>query len=133
MPVITTFYAGLLGLVALALAYMVVRNRRRARVGLGAGGDAALERAMRVHANFVEYVPLVLILMGLLELSGAPAGWLHACGVSFVVARVAHAVGLSRHSGTSRGRFFGTAVTWVVLLGLALRAVWVGASAIFAA
>ena len=53
MPLITTFYAGLLGLLALSLAWLVVTNRRRAQVGLGSGGDAALERAIRSGKPYV--------------------------------------------------------------------------------
>ena len=133
MPIITTFYAGLLGLLALALAALVVTHRRRAGVGLGAGGDSGLERAIRVHANFVEYAPLVVILMGLAELCGAPGWLLHGCGAPFVVARVWHAAGLSRKSGVSGGRFFGTLVTWVVLLVLSLAALWLGGARMLAA
>ncbi|MEJ2515441.1 MAG: MAPEG family protein [Gammaproteobacteria bacterium] len=133
MPLITTFYAGLLGLLALSLAWLVVTNRRRAQVGLGSGGDAALERAIRVHGNFTEYAPLVLILLGLAELSGAPVWLLHASGAVFVAARVAHALGLSARSGISRGRFFGTLATWLVLLVLAVTDVWLGVAALAAA
>ena len=131
MPVITAIYAGLLGFVALVLAALVVRNRRRARVGLGAGGDAGLERAIRVHANFVEYAPMVLILMLLSELSGAPSWLLHACGSAFFVGRIWHAFGLSRQSGVSKGRFFGTLITWAVMLVMAFSAMWLGASRVF--
>jgi len=131
MPVITAVYAGLLGVVALVLAALVVKNRRRARVGLGAGNDAGLERAIRVHANFVEYAPMVVILMILNELSGAQAWLLHACGSAFVLGRVWHAFGLSGHSGVSKGRFFGTLITWTVMLIMALSAVWLGASRTF--
>ncbi len=130
MPLITSFYAGLLGLLALALAYLVVKNRRRAKVGLGAGGDAALERAIRVHGNFSEYAPLVLVLLGLAELSGAPVWLLHTCGAVFVAARVAHAAGLSARSGISKGRFFGTLATWVVLLVLAVTDLGLGLAAL---
>jgi len=131
MPVITAIYAGLLGVVALVLAGLVVKHRRRARVGLGAGNDSALERAIRVHANFVEYAPMVVILMTLNELSGAPGWLLHACGSAFVLGRVWHAFGLSGHSGISKGRFFGTLITWTVMLVMALSAVWLGASRTF--
>ena len=131
MPVITAIYAGLLGFVALVLAAQVVRHRRRARVGLGTGGDSGLERAVRVHGNFVEYAPMVIILMTLNELSGAPAWLLHACGSAFVLGRIWHAFGLSGHSGVSKGRFFGTLISWVVMLVMAVSAVWLGASRIF--
>lgn len=49
-----------------------IRLRRRAQVAIGAGGDRLLVRAARVHANFAEYVPLALLLVGrLLHARGA--------------------------------------------------------------
>ncbi len=117
---ITALYAGLLGILYLVLAGFVVGHRRRARVGLGTGGDTALERAVRVHGNFAEYVPLFLLLLLVAELNGAAAWLLHAAALVFVVARLGHALGLSRSSGVSAGRFWGTATTWTVLLVLAL-------------
>ena len=64
MPVsITLFYAGLNGLIALGLAFLVVRLRQKTGTGIGTGTSPALERAIRAHGNFVEYVPLILILL----------------------------------------------------------------------
>lgn len=123
-PAITALYAGLLGLLYLALGGFVVAQRRRARVGLGTGGDTALERAVRVHGNFAEYAPIFLVLLLVAELGGASAGLLHGLGVAFVLARLGHAFGLGRSSGTSKGRFFGTLVTWVAILVLAVLNAW---------
>lgn len=123
-PDITALYAGLLGIVYLVLAGFVVSNRRRARVGLGTGSDTALERAVRVHGNFAEYVPLFLVLLLVAELGGGSAVLLHVIGAAFVLARLAHAFGLSQSSGTSGGRFGGTLVTWVAILVLALLNIW---------
>ena len=123
-PVITAFFAGLLGLLYLVLCWQVVDNRRRARVGLGTGGDAALERAVRVHGNFAEYAPLFLVLLLVAELNGATPWLLHVLGGGFLAARIAHAFGLSKSSGTSRGRFFGTLFTWIFLLAAALLNLW---------
>ena len=95
-------------------------------MGLGAGGDSGLERAIRVDGNFAEYVPLILILMALNELLGASSWLLHACGGVFVLGRTVHAAGLSRQSGLSKGRFYGTFATWVVLLVMSLSAIWLG-------
>lgn len=124
---ITALYAGLSGLMVIALAWLVVRQRRTKRVGVGTGGDARLERAIRAHGNFAEYVPLALLLLLVAEIGGASATWLHANGASLVVARCLHAFGLSRGSGVSFGRFWGTAITWLVILFLALGNLWAGA------
>jgi hypothetical protein len=117
---ITAVYAALAGLMALALAYLVVRARWRYRTSLGVGTEPGMERAVRVHANFIEYVPLALLLMLLAELNGAPAAVLHGAGIVLLASRVLHATGLARLSGRSRGRFLGTAGTWLVVLGLSL-------------
>ena len=61
MPIVTLLIAGLHGLVLPALVVPIVRIRRGRRIGLGDGGDAELLRRIRVHANFIEYVPTVLI------------------------------------------------------------------------
>jgi hypothetical protein len=121
MPMISALYAGIFALLLLALAVLVSRRRRRMGIGLGAGGDAQLERAIRAHANAVEWgLPLLLLLLIAEENRASPA-LLHACGIVFILARVVHAAGLSRRSGYSTGRFAGTALTWIVL---AVLAVW---------
>lgn len=123
-PTVTALYAGLLGIVYLVLGGFVVAHRRRARVGLGTGSDTALERAVRVHGNFGEYVPLFLLLLLVAELNGGAAILLYPVGAAFFLARLFHAFGLSQSSGTSAGRFGGTLVTWVAILMLALVNLW---------
>jgi len=113
-------YAGLLGLVLIALSIQVVILRRRHQVGIGFGQVQALERAIRTQANFTEYVPLALVLLALLGISGALSdAALHLLAGALVVGRILHAVGLSRSAGTSFGRLAGTALTWLVLLAAA--------------
>lgn len=124
MPKITLLFASLHVLLMLYLAYRVVGLRRAKRVGVGDGGDADLARAIRAHANFIEYVPLALLLLGLLELCAAPAMLVCIFGTVLLVGRVLHAIGLSRSSGTSFGRFWGTLLTWLCLLGMAATGIW---------
>jgi uncharacterized protein len=95
-----------------------VPHRRAAKIGLGIGGDHQLERKIRVHANFVEYVPMALLMSALLEISGLAAVWLWALGGVLLFARLLHASGLSKKSGYSKGRFYGTLLTWIVLLAM---------------
>jgi len=120
MPTLTLLFASLHVLLMLALLVPVSLHRRREHIGLGDGCDAVLLRKIRVHANFVEHVPLALLLMALLELGGLPRPWLWVLGVALLVARLLHAVGLSRRPGYSFGRFWGTALTWGVMLAMAL-------------
>lgn len=117
-PTITALYAGLSGLLLLALAMLVVARRRSAKIGLGVRDDRELERRVRAHGNAVEYVPIALLLLLVAELSGLGSSWLHAAGIALVGSRVAHAFGLTRSAGTSPGRLVGTLGTWLVILGL---------------
>lgn len=117
---ITLLYASILGLLLLALSGRVVYLRRSLLVGIGTGEHHNLEKAIRAHANLIEYAPLALILMLLLEQNGAFPWQLHALGVTLVVSRHLHAWGLSRHSGVSVGRFLGMTGTLLVILGAAI-------------
>lgn len=121
---ITALYAALSGAMLILLAWRVVQGRHGASVGIGTGGDERLERAVRVHGNFAEYVPLALLLLLVAELAGANAIWLHVNGALLIAGRVLHAVGLGRHSARSFGRFWGTAATWLVVLLLAGTNLW---------
>ena len=113
---ITALYAGLLGLLMLILAFRVVAVRRATSIGLGDGGNALLFSRIRIHGNAAEYVPLALVLMLLLEINGASAGWLHVLGIALVIGRLAHAQGLTLSSGVSPGRLIGNVLTWAVIL-----------------
>ena len=114
---VVLLYTSLLGLLLIGLSYNVVRLRQRHQVGIGTGSVQALERAVRAHANFCEYVPLALLLLALIEFAGgAPVWTLHILGLLLLSGRIAHALGLSRNAGVSRARVIGTLLTWVVVL-----------------
>lgn len=120
MPKIALLFASLHVLLMMLLAVRVVVHRRAHKIGLGDGGDKLLSRKMRAHANFIEYVPMALLMLALLELAGLAATWLWAMGGALLVARMLHGFGLSRHAGYSFGRFWGTLLTWIVLVAMAL-------------
>jgi hypothetical protein len=117
---VSFLYAGVLGLLLVALSAQVVLARRRFRVGLGTGTEEGMQQAVRVQANFVEYVPLAVLLLVLAEVTGLPGPAVHAAGLLLVASRVLHAVGLSRSPGRSFGRFYGTAGTWLTLVALSV-------------
>ncbi|BCT93033.1 hypothetical protein LYSCAS_20570 [Lysobacter caseinilyticus] len=120
----TLLFAGLHALLLLGLTAQVVRWRVRSRVGIGLGDNTDLARWVRVHGNFTEYVPLTLLLMALLELSGFPRQWLFAGGCTLLLGRVLHAFGLSRYQGTSFGRLVGMVLTLTALGSAAIAALW---------
>src|SRR5271169_1674883 len=111
---VTPLYAGLLALWFLVLSWRVVQ-RRRGGIYLGDGGDKAMLRVIRGHANFAEYVPLALLLMGVLELSRLSIYALHALGIVLLVARLLHGYALSFTDHFTLGRFWGAALTFAVL------------------
>lgn len=120
----TALYAALLALVGVALQQLVGRERLRSGVSLGDGGDPALATAMRRQANFVEQVPMALLLLALIELNGAPVLWLHALGGGLLAARVVHPFGLEMGTSQRMPRFLGALATLLVVLAAAGTALW---------
>jgi len=120
---ITGLYAGILGLIYLGLCALVIKMRFKHEAGIGDKNIEEMQRAVRVHGNFAEYVPLIVIMMAVTE-STLPYSWspflLHGLGIAMVIARVAHAYGLSKSISTSPGRFLGTIATFVVLMILSI-------------
>lgn len=121
---ITLATAGALGLLYLTLTVRVIRGRWKHRVSLGDGGNAAMQRLIRAHANFGEYVPLLLILMALLEASGASRNVLAGAGIALVIGRIAHAIGIETPKAPNPYRFVGGLVTFGLLLLGSLWALW---------
>jgi uncharacterized protein len=95
MPIVS-LYAALLTLLFVGLSIRTLRIRRRLRIAVGDGGNQAMLRAMRVHSNFAEYVPLSLLLIYLVEQNGASALFVHFLGLCILAGRISHAVGVSR-------------------------------------
>ena len=93
-PAITAAHAALLGLIFVALSAWVIAGRNQYKVLHNDGGVEALNRRMRAHANFAEYVPMTLILIGALEASGGSPAAVRALGAILVVARIMHPVGM---------------------------------------
>ena len=112
-------YLSALAFIYLCICLWVVFLRRTLKVGIGDGGHRTLKRAIRVHANFAENVPLALLLL-LAAAPRVPEQTLHILALSLVVARLFHVAGLGRRPGTSLGRFWGAGLTWAVMGSAAL-------------
>ncbi len=110
-------YAAALTVMLLGLTYNVILRRRALKIGLGHGDNRGLERAIRAQGNFIEFVPYALLLIYMAETAGASDLVIHALGMTLVVARILHAWGLMGSSGYSKGRFLGSILTHLVLLG----------------
>jgi hypothetical protein len=110
MPV-TMLYAGIMGLLAVALASQVLW----ARINAKKLPDWKPDTTMRVQANFVENVPLALILLYLLEAGGTATAMVHVLGASLVIARLLHVWGYSSNPGATYPRLIGAQVTFLLL------------------
>ena len=121
MPTITLLYAGILGLVSIAIAFKAGAMRGKTGISIGDGGNAELLLHMRRHANFIEFTPLALILIMLLELSGAPGLAVHLLGAGLLVTRISHAVSLKADTIQGFGRTFGAAGSTLVI---AIASIW---------
>jgi uncharacterized membrane protein YecN with MAPEG domain len=116
MPHITILYAGLLGLLSLVLSALSGRLRGKVGVSIGDGGSKEMMLSMRRHTNFVEYVPLALLLIALLEMNGVTAIAIHILGGALVLCRIAHALGIQADKMNTLGRFIGHAGTFTITL-----------------
>ena len=93
---IAPLYIAIFSLMFTLLSFRVIRLRQTARVAIGDGGDKALRRAIRVHGNFAEYVPLALILIFAAESLGMSAVWIHGLCIALLIGRLLHAYGVSQ-------------------------------------
>ena len=122
-PVITATYLAVLALVYAALSIRVVRLRRGNRVGFGDGDNATLRAAIRAHAHFAEYVPIIVLMAAALEMFGTSTAQLHMLLGTLVVSRILHPFGLHAKPGTAQflvGRVLGMTLTLFVLVTSAL-------------
>jgi uncharacterized membrane protein YecN with MAPEG domain len=122
---ITLFTSGVLGILCVVLSLMVSLARNKEKVLIGDGTDRpsalGLLVAIRRQGNFVEYVPLALILLGGIEVSGASRLTCEVFAALLIIARVMHALGIGQMKrNVLRGG--GAVLTWLVILGLGIEA-----------
>lgn len=114
---ITGLYAGLLTILIVVLSVRTLILRNQFKVALGFGGHPKLQRAIRVHANACEYVPLCLMLMLLIEFQSSDNSLLlHGLGLVLLSGRLLHAIGVSQVNEDLRFRVVGMVCTFSVLL-----------------
>lgn len=112
-------YAALLAFVFVFLSVRTLRLRRKLKIGIGDGGNKEMLRAMRVHSNFSEYVPISLILIFLVEAQGSQPWLVHALGLCLLLGRLAHAFGVSQARENFTFRVAGMALTFTVIISSA--------------
>ncbi len=119
LPVTLTF-AGVAALINIWLAIRCGQARTAQKVSIGDGGNEAVIRRMRAHANYIENTPFVLILIAAIELANTPGAaptWLWAVAAVYFLGRVAHGIGMDG-GALGKGRSIGTIISMLTLLGL---------------
>jgi len=119
--IITPIYIAILGLLFLPITMRVALYRIKSKISLGTGDDPEMVRRMRGQANFIETVPMALFLLVAMELLGASHMWLHALGLTLVLGRTVHYLGVTG-IGPFAFRVIGIMAT---LLTILLGSVWI--------
>ncbi|MCG7497956.1 MAPEG family protein [Vibrio sp. Of7-15] len=119
-----SLYAAVLGLLYIGLSVKVIKARRRYLVAIGDNDQQVLQRAIRVHGNFSEYVPFALVLLFFCEYSGLASGWGHVLGSILVIGRLLHAYGVSSVNENLKFRISGMAMTFSVIIACSCYLLW---------
>lgn len=94
---LTSLFAGLLGVFYIFLSLQIISLRRKFKIALGESKENfLLTRYIRSHANFNEYTPIFLVLLFLLENSGSSWVMIGFLGVIFCFGRLLHAYSLMK-------------------------------------
>ena len=126
-PTVSTIYAAILGLMFVPFTFYVGIYRVKNNILLLDGGDEEMARRIRAQGNFIETVPIALVLLVLMELSGASAIWLHSLGSALVIARLTHFMTIATNPGNTVPRALGMVGTLSVYL---VAAIWLLAHSI---
>ena len=87
---ITIIFAAIFAILHVIFTLRVGGYRFISKISFGDGGDMELRNRMRGHGNFIENVPIGLLLLLLNELNGLADSWLIALGSVFLLSRVVH-------------------------------------------
>ncbi|MEI6643141.1 MAG: MAPEG family protein [Novosphingobium sp.] len=118
---VTALVTAICAIMLLITAFDTVRQRMRLGAAFGDKGDAKLISASRSHANLAEHAPIVILMLGILEMAHASPLGLKVVAGLFLAARAAHIVGLYAPVDTKPPlpRSLGVIGTWLTMLVLA--------------
>ena len=119
-PIIVPTYAAILVLIFVFLSVRVIQMRGSAKIGLGHGDNPVMERLIRVHGNFAEYVPLALLLLAFMEMQSQSRYLIHILCIVLIIARVVHAIGVTPVNENFQMRVASVAATFGVLIVAAI-------------
>lgn len=133
MP-ITLMFASLFAIFALVLSFRAGSFRGKAGISVLHGEPPNMELAqrVRVHQNFLEYVPMILIAMGAIELTGGSSLFLYIVGDLLIIVRIAHALGLRYDNMAHPGRLVGAGGTALITLAIAGYGIWLASNSLLA-
>lgn len=117
-------YVGLFGILLIILSLRVSFIRRDARVALGDGDNEVLRRRIRAQGNFIEFVPMALLLLALAEHTGLGSLFIHLLGIVLLAGRISHAYGICQTNEVFIFRMVGTLATLTVIGLLSLYCIW---------
>lgn len=123
-PIVTLVFAAALALINLWLGFRVSGARYKVKVSIGDGGEPLLIARMRSQANFIENVPVSLILMAIIEMLGGRGTALWVIGAVLVIGRLLHPFGMERPS-PNVPRAGGIMLTYAATIALIVWAVWI--------
>ncbi len=113
----SAFYAGILVIMAVALALNTAFRRMETKTALG-GDDPVLLKRSRAFGNLIEHAPLMIILLMLMEYRGSEF-FVHIFGIGFVLSRIAHAYGIIAEEGLGPDnlpRMVGALGSWSIMI-----------------
>lgn len=122
---ITPLFTAVFAFLYVLLSLNVIKQRFANQISLGSADNKEMERAIRIHANFIEYVPIALILFYFIEMLSMSSSLVFYLGSALLIARVMHFFGMQYPKDLILFRKLGMIITLLVLLvasiALALR------------
>jgi uncharacterized membrane protein YecN with MAPEG domain len=104
----------------------IVENTTQKLITETTKDEGLLQRKVRAHGNFAEYVPHALLFVVVLELMGAESWLIWLLGGVLTISRFSHAWGLIQVYGPSPGRAIGFFGTWLVYIIGSLACIFYG-------
>lgn len=111
---ITAALAGAAAIFLVLLSFPIANRRRSQKISSGDAGDEGFNRMIRAQANFVEYTPLAILVIGISELNGFHTHYVCALAATLAAARVLHPIGLIWNVFIARA--LGAILTFLLLL-----------------
>lgn len=118
---ITSLYAGILGILYFKISFDTIKARRKHQVSLGHGNNNEITSIASAHHNFASYTVLLLLMTFLLEQSQAvPSLVIHLVAIGFTIGRILHYLALSGSKMNFKFRVIGMQLTLFPLMVLSI-------------